>query len=260
MSTTELFSITELKNKTKTGRAFPRRTQTPKVEDKEIITITSQALPSTTTAVQEDGNKVIMEGVDIRAKTQYQNPDGSITSDTKEFKVISNNSATVPPVSGVWAYTWEFWIYFVIAVVTIIVVWWIGGMTDSRNYYASLQKVSWADNISLIAVLMTIVVLLNAYASFLAGFITRSPTAKAMVYTTFALQSILLIIFSAIFYKQQSLSSSFYISILLVLVTVWQGWTFYYCGSPASFYLLILYFVWLLAVVYISWNVWSLNA
>lgn len=210
-----------------------------------------------------------MRDVETTKMVQDINLTPSSTSFSKGSVVSSEETVTVTVDSGncsrwgkLFANRWEFWTLLVISIIVALITWWIGGTQEAVNRWNGYTKVTWADNLWVLAVFQLIALLILGWATFMAG-VTASDRGNnfnaTLIYLTYALQLILLVIACVMIFRQNSAYVGFFFCLGLLLVSVWQFYLFMQSGSQASVWLLILYVIWLLIVTFLAWNVYSHN-
>lgn len=157
---------------------------------------------------------------------------------------------------------WVLWVYLVIAAIVLVICWWIAAVRDSVNYWKSLTMVSWAQNLWVMGILMIVALLLLAYATYrayVASDILGDRLNVNMIMLTFALQMVLLVVAFAVLFRNHQTSTAFYFVLLLVVITAWQFYLFQRSGDRVAVWLLLLYAIWLVVALFISWNVYTSN-
>lgn len=212
-------------------------TSTEEVDVKETVTVTKMTNVSPTStgplAVNNCGTAVVVE-------------DGCTSSFARQmFR------------------SWIFWLLIVISIVAALICWWIAGTSDAINYWNSLTKVSWADNLWVLAIFQLIAFIILAWATFLAAERSRlngDVFCMSLVYVTYGLQILLTIIAFAVLFRQKQPYVAFFFMLVLLFVTVIE---IYFCsrsGSQASVWIMLVYTIWLCVTTFVAWNVYSSNA
>jgi cation transport ATPase len=154
----------------------------------------------------------------------------------------------------------EFIVYLIVTIVALIVIIVIGWVDDSRSYWNSLTRPSYGSNLAWQAVVLVLAVLALGVASFLFT-AALNPNGgggafRVFLYVCYGLQLVLLIVTIAVLFRQKSLSSTFYLMIVLVIITFFQGCAaviLMWKAPKMPLYWLAL-FLWILFVVWLVYE------
>lgn len=157
---------------------------------------------------------------------------------------------------------WIFWILIVVAIIVGIVCCFLAGTTDATSYWSSLTKVSWADNLWVLAIFMFIALILLAWATAAAvasSNMMGNTFNSVMLYVTFGLQLLFTLVGFAFLFRNKQPYIGFFFTLGLLLVSAWQFFLMFNSGSRTSLWVFLVYVIWLLIITFVVWNVYSSN-
>lgn len=215
-------------------------------------------IPSTATTTIVEGN-VNSTSIDV----ERLNVEVALTP--QQMQKGMTHSGAKSPMSNV-MYDGTFWIYILIAALIILVCFWIAGVSDSQTYWRSLSKVSWANNMWFLGIITGVAIVLMVVAVYLA---VRCCSAAGdqngvnMLYISLALQAILLALGFAVLFRQKSPSGGFYFTIAIAAVTIWQFYLIWRAksqtGQTLAIWLEVIWAIWVIFAIGLSYNIWSSN-
>jgi tryptophan-rich sensory protein len=155
-----------------------------------------------------------------------------------------------------------FWLFLILAIVSAVVLMWIGGTADARSMWNSYVKVGWGNNLGTLAIFQFIAVILLFWASYLAyrnlanrgDLVGRNGMAAIIVLQVLGW----VIAFVLIFRQRQTLAAGLFSIVLLVLVAI-QFYFTWRSGSVAGLWILAVYTLWLILVTFLGWNIYTNN-
>lgn len=161
------------------------------------------------------------------SKSQEQSPDGK--------KDAPKLDSTMEDLKNYFSSA-EIWIFLVIAIIILILCFVMASM--SLEWYSGLSKIDWAGNFWIMGIFLVLVVLILAYATFLA-YITCPKNHKGFIMMTFIAVMLLTFGWFTVFFNAKSLLNAYYTSLFLlfasILLTyvVWQiDYRFGICTLP----------------------------
>lgn len=210
--------------------------------------------------------KETRDGEEVKEVLKVTHPDG--TTETREETVkVTTTEAPRPEIRvtkliNTRNHSWssvEFIVYLVVTVIALVVVWVIGSVSDSTSYWNSLSRPSYGSNLAWQGVILTIAVLVLGTASFLlTGGLdpVSGAAARIYMYVMYGLQLVFLIIAVAVLFRQKSLSATFYLFIVLVIITFLQalGALYILFRTKAMPLIWLALFLW---VLFVAWLVYD---
>ena len=157
---------------------------------------------------------------------------------------------------------WIFWVLIVVAIIVGIVCCFLAGTTDATSYWGSLTKVSWADNLWVLAIFMFIALILLAWATWAAvasSNMMGNTFNSVMLYVTFGLQLLFTLVGFAFLFRNKQPYIAFFFILGILLVSAWQFFLMFNSGSRTSLWIFLIYVIWVLVLAFITWNVYSSN-
>lgn len=152
--------------------------------------------------------------------------------------------------------TWEVWIFIILAIIVLVACFFIA--YQQQDWFADIKKVDWAQNLIAWGVGLIIVYLVMALCSSFAYVKTLSQQNKMAILITFLISSGLLILWFTLFFFSKDLSSAFYTTIALIVVTVVLTY-FVFLSDIGSGIGMLPYIVFLLFLSGIGWNIMASN-
>jgi tryptophan-rich sensory protein len=151
------------------------------------------------------------------------------------------------------------WFYAIIVVIIAIIAAIIISKGIASQTFMNLIKPDWNPSATSLIIVWVIIYLLIGYAWFVADRIAHcGGYSRTSANILFALNIFLSISYIYLFYSSVNLGSALTIIILLLLLTIFMIWYFYKISNLIAGILLI-YFVWQLAVLYLIYQTYSLN-
>jgi tryptophan-rich sensory protein len=152
----------------------------------------------------------------------------------------------------------KFAIFFVIvAIIVLIIVILIA--TSANEWYNDLKKHPWGNNSIWFSIILSIVVLLMAGATYYAYNMTSDEFVRNAILFSFTGAMIFLIIMFVVFFVEKNLSLAFYLSLVFIFIAFIQMTLIFQANMTAG-YCTLPYFIGTILLTVIVWNIWQSNS
>jgi tryptophan-rich sensory protein len=150
---------------------------------------------------------------------------------------------------------WPFWIFIIITIVVLVITIMLG--KGQSAWYADLKKSSWAENIVVWAVLYGAVIIIMSWCSSFA-YCLADYNGKMYILSSFIISMILLIITFYVFFTAKNLDVAFYLTLILLAVSIFQTFVVWQCHAGSGIGMLP-YVVFLIFAAGITYDISSKN-
>lgn len=154
----------------------------------------------------------------------------------------------------------SFWLFMIIAVIIIIfrIVEQSDELKNEESFFKRLKKPRFLLNRYIWDIMWTIVILLNAYATYRMIVIARRGEAKRLISALFLLEMLHLILWTLTFFDHQNIENAFFIGIIAILAAVVQlSTTILVDKISAILYLITI--IWVIYVMVVNFQIIELN-
>ena len=147
------------------------------------------------------------------------------------------------------------WAFILVVVVVILICF---SMSYSElNWYQELNNYSWSGNMVVMGIILVIILLIMAYCTFI-GYSYATEANKTNILFLFVASLLVLILWFYVFYNAKNLENAFYIGIFFLFLTFVQTY-FVWKSNIKAGYGMLLYILWAVVAVVITWNISNTN-
>ena len=150
-------------------------------------------------------------------------------------------------------------IVFIFIIVSIIILIICFAISYSEyEWYQELNNYSWSSNMLIMGIILAIIVIIMSICTGIAYKDCKDEHNKSMILFTYVASSLVLIMWFYVFYNAKNLDNAFYIGILFFFIAFLQTYFVWKANQNAG-YGMILYMLWALFAVFITWNISNTN-
>lgn len=154
----------------------------------------------------------------------------------------------------------SFWLFMIIAVIVVIfrIVEQSDELSNEEGFFSHLKKPAFLLNKYVWDFMWTLVILLNAYATYRMIVISRRGEAKRLISALFLLEMLHLILWTLTFFDHQNIENAFFIGIIAILAAAVQlSTTILVDKVSAILYLITI--IWVVYVMLVNFQIMELN-
>lgn len=151
----------------------------------------------------------------------------------------------------------KFAIFFIIVAIVVLIILILLG-TSGNEWYNDLKKHPWGNNSIVFSIILCIVVLLMAGASYYAYNVTSDEFVRNAILFSFTGSMIFLVILFVVFFVEKNLSLAFYLSLVFIFIAFVQMTLIFQANMTAG-YCTLPYFIGTILLTIIVWNIWQSN-
>ena len=154
----------------------------------------------------------------------------------------------------------SFWLFMIIAVIVVIfrIIEQSDELSNEESFFQRLKKPRFLLNKYVWNFMWTLVILLNAYATYRMIVISRRGEAKRLISAMFLLEMLHLILWTLTFFDYQNIRNAFYIGLIAIIAAVVQlSTTILVDKISAILYLITI--IWIIYVMVTNFQIMELN-